>query len=273
VTTNEAPRDATAGTHNENTILETLGLTKQYGELKAVDDVDLAFEKGELHAIIGPNGAGKTTFFNLVTGTLEPSAGTVHYDGEDVTNLPLEDHAQMGMVRSFQSNQLFLTETVFENVRVAAQTAKKDKFSFDMLSRSNEVGRERAEGIISLLDLEDQHDQTANDLSHGDQRRLGIAIMLATDPETLLLDEPTSGIDPELTHEFASLIESIKEEFNLTLLMIEHDMSVVLDISDRITVLHNGRRLATGDRETIQNDDAVQEAYLGGVHDEFAEEE
>jgi branched-chain amino acid transport system ATP-binding protein len=253
----------------ENAILETRGISKHFGDLVAVDEVNLSIEEGELHAIIGPNGAGKTTLFNLITGTLEPTAGRVYYAGEDITDLPIEDSAQRGMVRSFQSNQLFLTETVHENVRLAAQTAAKGKFSFEMFSQAKPVGRDRTEEILSLLNLVEQRDQEARNLSHGDQRRLGIAIMLATDPDTLLLDEPTSGMDPESTHEFTELIESIKEQFELTLLMIEHDMSVVLGISDRITVLHNGRQLATGDRETIQNDEDVQEAYLGGMHDEL----
>lgn len=248
--------------------VRTEGLTRKFGELIAVDDVSLSVPEGELRAIIGPNGAGKTTLFNLITGTLEPTAGTVSFHGDDITALATEDRAQQGLVRSYQSNELFFEETVLENVRLASQTADLGSFTFNIFSRATEYNLERAEELLDLLDLTAERNTKAKNLSHGDQRKLAIAIMLATNPDTLLLDEPTSGMGTEATKRTAQLIADIHEEFELTILLIEHDMSVVMNISDRISVLNQGSLLTTDEPEQIQEDDEVQEAYLGGLEDE-----
>lgn len=259
---------ATEGESSRRTAIATDGLTRKFGELTAVDNVSLSVPEGELRSIIGPNGAGKTTLFNMVSGTLEPSAGKVAFHGEDISELPPEARAQRGLVRSYQSNQLFFEETALENVRLAAQTANHGLFTFDIFSRATEHELERAEEILDLVDLTAERTTKAKNLSHGDQRKLGIAIMLATEPDTLLLDEPTSGMGTEATQRTAQLIADIHEEFDLTVLLIEHDMSVVMDISDRISVLYHGELLTTDAPEAVRQNEDVQEAYLGGLEDE-----
>jgi branched-chain amino acid transport system ATP-binding protein len=256
-----------AGVEGE-TILEVRDLTKRFGELVANDNVSLAVTSGELRSIIGPNGAGKTTFFNLITGVLGPTAGTVHFRGEDVTDVTVEGRAQRGLGRSYQSNELFFERSVLENVRIAAQTAELGSFSFDMFSRADSMKRDRAAQLLERLRLTDERNTIARNLSHGDQRRLGIAIALATQPDLLLLDEPTSGMGPEATTETAQLIERIGEELDIPIVLIEHDMSVVMEISDRISVLYNGSLIATGSPAEIREDQEVQDAYLGGLKEE-----
>jgi branched-chain amino acid transport system ATP-binding protein len=249
--------------------LEAEELTRRFGGFVAVDHVNFAVPQGEFRAVIGPNGAGKTTLFNLLMNALEPSAGRVAYFGRDVTDMPEHERAHIGMARSFQSNQLFTEQTVFENVRIVAQTVELGPSKFDVFRVGRNVGRERTHEVLDLLGLTHLADRTAKNLSHGDQRLLGIAMALATDPEVLLLDEPTSGMGPGETEETADLIESIHQDLDLTLLLIEHDMDVVLSKSDRITVLHGGRVLATGTPDAIQGNQQVQEAYLGGMGEGF----
>ncbi|MFC7156920.1 ABC transporter ATP-binding protein [Halomarina halobia] len=248
-----------------DTVLEARDLTKKFGEVVANDAISLSVKRGEMRSIIGPNGAGKTTFFNLITGVLAPTDGTVHFKGEDVTGVSIEDRAQRGLGRSYQSNELFFDRTAFENVRIAAQTAELGSFSFDVFSRADTMKRDRAEALIERLSLTDERNTKARNLSHGDQRRLGIAISLATDPDLLLLDEPTSGMGPEATDETAELIRTIGDELGISIVLIEHDMSVVMGISDRISVLYNGEHIATGTPEEIRGNEDVQDAYLGGL--------
>jgi branched-chain amino acid transport system ATP-binding protein len=249
--------------------LGTRNLTRQFGELTALDSVELGIPREELRAVIGPNGAGKTTLFNVLTDALSPSAGTVYFDGNEITDVSQHERPHMGLVRSFQSNQLFTEQTVIENVRIVAQTAEQGSFSFNVFRDGRRVARERAYEILDAVGLDALADEEAKNLSHGDQRRLGIAMALATEPEVLLLDEPTSGLGSAETEETAALIESLQDDLGFTLLLIEHDMDVVLAMSDRITVLHRGQILATGTTDEIQNDDRVQEAYLGGRKEEF----
>ncbi len=250
-------------------LLQTDGLTKKFGELVANDEVSLTVRTDELRAIIGPNGAGKTTLFNMITGALEPTDGSVRLGDADITDIPEERRPHQGIARSFQSNLMFEDETVIENVRVVAQTAASGPFSLDLRGNGRDEHVEAADEYIDLLGLRPVRDQQTKNLSHGDQRRLGIAMALATEPEVLLLDEPTSGMSPGETAETAELIEDIKEEYGLTLVLIEHDMDVVLSISDRITVLNRGKVLATGTPDEIQDNQAVQDAYLGGVKEEI----
>jgi len=249
--------------------LATTNLRRTFGEVVAVDDVSIGVEHGELRAIIGPNGAGKTTLFNSVMGSLSPTAGTVHLDGEDVTDVPEHDRPHMGLARSFQSNELMADQTVLENVRVFVQTAREGAFSFDLFRDHRNVGRDRALELLDTVNLDAEPGALAKNLSHGDQRRLGIAMALATDPEVLLLDEPTSGTSPGATQTTAGLIQSVQSTLDLTVVLIEHDMDVVLSISDRITVLDRGSVIATGPPESIQENDAVQSAYLGGMREEL----
>lgn len=261
--------DAPGDPAPEHAALGTSGLTRTFGALVAVDDVDLAVPEGELRAIIGPNGAGKTTLFNVITNTIPPTRGTVWLGGRDVTDLPEERRPHIGLARSFQSNQLFNDLTTLENVRVVAQVAESGPFSLDLLGRGQSVAEGTAREILVRVGLEAKADVEATNLSHGDQRRLGMAMALATDPSVLLLDEPTSGMGPSETRETAQLIQSVRSEMGLTVLLIEHDMDIVLSISDQITVLNQGAVLATGTPEEIRGDDRVQEAYLGGMREEI----
>ncbi|ARS91723.1 ABC transporter ATP-binding protein [Natrarchaeobaculum aegyptiacum] len=250
-------------------MLGARGLTKSFGGFVAVDGVDLAVQEGELRSIIGPNGAGKTTLFNVLTNALTPSGGQVYFGGEEITDVPQHERPHMGLVRSFQSNQLFEEQTVLENVRIVAQTIEQGPFSFDLFRTGRRVAEEDAYEILERVGLAEQAHESAANLSHGDQRRLTIAMSLATDPSVLLLDEPTSGMGPTETEETAAMIESLQSEYDLTLVLIEHDMSIVLSMSDRITVLNRGQVLATGPPDEIQANDAVQTAYLGGMEDEL----
>ncbi len=245
------------------------GLTRTFGAVVAVDDVDLAVPEGEIRAIIGPNGAGKTTLFNVITRRLPPSAGTVWLNGEDVTDRPEEERPHLGLARSFQSNELFNDLTALENVRIVAQTAATGTFSLDLFRSGRTVAAERAHALLERVELGGKAAVDASNLSHGDQRRLGLAMALATEPDVLLLDEPTSGMGPGETEETAALIESVQRDLGLTVLLIEHDMDIVLSISDRITVLNQGVVLATGSPEAIQDNESVQEAYLGGMREEL----
>ncbi|MFC7127999.1 ABC transporter ATP-binding protein [Haloferax chudinovii] len=258
--TDTDPKEAALGTD---------GLTRRFGGHVAVDRVDLAVSKGELRSIIGPNGAGKTTLFNVLTNALAPSEGRVYYDGTDITDVPQYERPHMGLVRSFQSNQLFESKTTLENVRIVAQTIEQGSFSFDFFRDGQRVAEERAYQILDQVGLTPLAGETATNLSHGDQRRLSIAMALATDPSVLLLDEPTSGMGPAETEETAEMIQSIQSELGLTLLLIEHDMSIVLSMSDRISVLDRGKIIATGEPDAIRDDDAVQKAYLGGMREEL----
>jgi branched-chain amino acid transport system ATP-binding protein len=254
------PREAALG---------TVGLTRRFGEVVAVDGVSLAVPAGELRAIIGPNGAGKTTLFNAVTGALAPSAGTVWLDGREITDTPQPERPHLGLARSFQSNELFTDRSVVENVRIVVQTARQGSFALDLLRNAATVGRERALDLLARVGLDAQPDAAAKNLPHGDQRRLGIAMALATDPDVLLLDEPTSGMSPGATADTADLIRETATDLGLTVLLIEHDMDVVLSISDRISVLDRGRVIATGDPDEIRDDRTVQDAYLGGLREEL----
>ncbi|ELZ88705.1 ABC transporter ATP-binding protein [Haloferax sulfurifontis] len=258
--TDTDPKEAALGTD---------GLTRRFGGHVAVDRVDLAVSKGELRSIIGPNGAGKTTLFNVLTNALTPSEGRVYYDGTDITDVPQYERPHMGLVRSFQSNQLFESKTTLENVRIVAQTIEQGSFAFDFFRDGRRVAEERAYRILDQVGLTSLAEETATNLSHGDQRRLSIAMALATDPSVLLLDEPTSGMGPTETEETAEMIQSIQSELGLTLLLIEHDMSIVLSMSDRISVLDRGKIIATGEPDAIRDDDAVQKAYLGGMREEL----
>jgi len=248
-------------------VLETTGLTKQFGELLAVDNVDLAVERGEFRSVIGPNGAGKTTLFNCVTGAMTPTSGTVRFDGADVTGLPPHERVRRGLGRSFQITNIFGGLTVRENVRLAAQSVLDDDMTVrEEMLRDKETFdniNDRTTGVLAQVGLADRAEELAETLAYGDQRRLEIGIVLATDPQLVMLDEPTAGMSGEETRATIDLIEDVLAD--RTLMLIEHDIDLVMEVSDRVTVLTRGEVLATGDPAEIAADEDVREAYLGGV--------
>jgi len=246
-------------------MLRTTGLTKRFGGITATDDVD--FELGEeLTSLIGPNGAGKTTFFNLLTGELEPTAGTVEFrDGDewvDITDRNPQETAALGIHRSFQITNIFPTSTVLENVRIAAQAHGENSLRFWRNVNAFEDHYREAEAILDRVGLGGQEELVAENLSHGEKRRLEVAIALAGDPDVLLLDEPNAGVSAQDVDEIKALIEDVATDH--AVLLVEHNMDIVMDVSDRIVVLNQGAVIADDDPENIRGNPDVQEAYLGG---------
>ena len=253
-----------------DSILETRDLRRSFGALTAVDDVSMSIDRGTLHSVIGPNGAGKTTLFNLVSGTLRPSTGLVLYKGEDITNLPRHQRIHLGIGRSFQITNIFPNLSVFENVRLAAQALGKDSFRlFRSASRYTRY-RDRAMEVLGQVGLAGKAQQTANVLPHGDQRKLELGMILAPDPEVLMLDEPTAGMAAEQVPELVGLVQRIQEQGGKTVVLVEHNMNVVMNVSDRVSVMHQGALLAEGAPDEIAADRRVQTAYLGSLYDEEA---
>jgi branched-chain amino acid transport system ATP-binding protein len=246
-------------------VLEVRGVSKSFGSLAAVRDLSLTVRKGELRAIIGPNGAGKTTLFNLISGFYPPSAGTLSFDGRDITALPAYRRATLGMARTFQVTEIFPELTVLENVRVGTEVAAGYRLR-PWLSRAAaaDIFR-RVEETLALTGLAAKADRLVGELAHGDQRATEIAMALALRPHLLLLDEPTAGMGDQETYEITQLIRRLHGERNYTIVLIEHDMRVVFHLADRITVLDQGRLLAEGNPEEIAGNAAVQAAYLGKV--------
>lgn len=248
-------------------VLRTTGLTKRFGGLTAVDSVDYALADDELCSLIGPNGAGKTTFFNLLTGVLAPSEGTVEYhvDGEwtDVTDDDPHETALHGIHRSYQITNIFPTLTVLENVRIGAQAhGGVDSWKLHRNVGAFEQYTEEAYGILDRIGLADEAETVARNLSHGQKRNLEVGIALAGDPDLLLLDEPTAGVSSDGIDRIVGLIEDVAADH--AILLVEHNMDVVMGVSDRIAVLHQGELIADGPPGEIREDEDVQEAYLGG---------
>ncbi|HDM77646.1 MAG TPA: ABC transporter ATP-binding protein [Deltaproteobacteria bacterium] len=245
------------------TLLETKGLTKAFGALVAVSEVDLTVEKGVIHSIIGPNGAGKTTLFNLLSGVYPPTSGAIRFQGRDITSLKLFKRSRIGIGRSFQITSIFPELTVRENVWLAVQSRGKKNFS--MLRKATDMKKveEKTAAILEEMQLKEFEGYKAGTIPYGSQRSLDMAIALATEPILLLLDEPTSGMTPEDTHKMIALIKKVSERY--TIILIEHHMNVVMSISDRITVLHQGRIIAEGNPEFIKENEEVRRAYLGGL--------
>jgi branched-chain amino acid transport system ATP-binding protein len=239
--------------------LITEKLTMHFGGLAALEDIDLAVERGSIHAIIGPNGAGKSTFFNCLTGLLRPTSGRVLLEGKDITGLPPERISQLGVARSYQITNIFPGSTCLENIRVAVQS-RQPTWSFLRHHRADAATLEGAAGIIETIGLGGKEDVMASNLSHGEQRNLEIGIALATEPTLLCLDEPTAGMSGSETRDVVELIRRIGA--SLTILIVEHDMQVVMSLAQRITVLDYGQVLAQGTPEEIQANPQVQEAYL-----------
>lgn len=246
-------------------ILETEGLTKEFAGFTAVGGVDLRVKRGTIHALIGPNGAGKTTCFNLLTKFLPPTSGRIAFKGQDITAMAPADVAQLGLVRSFQISAVFPHMTVLENVRIALQRLLRGA-SMDFWRSKSVLDQynERALALIADVGLSDYAHWNAVELPYGRKRALEIATTLALDPEMLLLDEPTAGMGHEDIARIADLIKTVAKA--RTVLMVEHNLSVVADLSDTITVLTRGRVLAEGNYETVSNNPDVREAYMGVGH-------
>lgn len=248
-------------------ILETKQLRKAFGGLVAVDEVSIQVEGGTTHAIIGPNGAGKTTFFNLLTGKYAPTRGQVLYNGQDITHVPPHRRAHLGIGRSFQITNIFPNLTVLENVRLAAQSLGTDNFQFLRPASSFKRYLDRAFNALELTGLREQALSPASVLPHGGKRKLELAILLAADPQLLLLDEPTAGMASEQVPELMRIIERVRQEGNRTIVLVEHNMNVVMNVCNRITVMNLGSVLAEGTPGEISANEIVQKVYLGELYD------
>lgn len=254
-------------------ILETRGLSRRFGGLQAVDGVDFRLMPGDFHSIIGPNGAGKTTFLNLISGVLKPSQGQVIFKGQDITRLPPHRMAHLGIGRSYQIANLFPALTVLENVRLAAQALGEDNYKLFTHHRRFKKYEQKACDVLERVGLAARAGLPVLSLPHGDKRRLELAMLLAQDPAVMLLDEPTAGLATEQVPEFMDLVKAVSEQGDTTVVLVEHNMSVVMSLSDRISVMHQGRLLAEGTPAEIAADETVQAAYLGTLYDDPQQEQ
>lgn len=256
----DAPLPADAGREGAPAaLLRTEGLSVRFGGLTALDEVDFEIPRGEIRAIIGPNGAGKSTFFNCLTGVLRPTSGRIFFNGENIAGLPSNRISQKGIARSYQITNILPNATTLENVRIAAQSRRH---GWSMLTHHSDFRDliEKAEAVLEAVGLSAKAEELAANLSHGEQRNLEIGIALATEPQLLCLDEPTAGMSAAETHDTMELVRRIAE--NLTILIVEHDMQVVMSLAQRVTVLHYGEVLAEGTPAEIQQNSRVLEVYL-----------
>ena len=251
-------------------ILETKNLGITFGGLKAVQDVNLKIKKNQIYGLIGPNGAGKTTVFNLLTGVYRPTNGEIYLDGDLINGLSQEKINRKGIARTFQNIRLFNNMTVVRNVLVGLHNLPEYKSNFwsavlrlPAHFKSETQMRKRAKALLQIFDLYEDRNNLACNLPYGKQRQLEIARALATNPKLLLLDEPAAGMNPQETAELMDIIRFVRDHFDMTILLIEHDMSLVSGICDEVTVLNFGTVLAQGDVQTALNDPAVVKAYLG----------
>lgn len=254
------------GASAKDHVLVARGMTKNFGGFAAVNNVDLSIRRGSIHALIGPNGAGKTTCFNLLTKTLQPSEGSITFDGHDITQVRAVDVARMGLVRSFQISATFINMSALANVRVALLSGNPTAFSFWNSLRRIEKLNERALELLSQVGLADVANVNAADLSYGKKRALELATTLALDPKVMLLDEPTAGMGHEDIEPITELIREAAK--GRTVLIVEHNLSVVSSLCDRITVLQNGEILTEGTYAEVSSNQDVISAYMGGIDDE-----
>ena len=245
-----------------NPILSVKGISIQFGALKAVQDVSFEAQPGKITAVIGPNGAGKSSLFNLISGAIRPSSGSVRFDGEDVTGRAPHQLLRYGLSRSFQITNLFFELPVRENLRLAAQFLEQGRGLFRPLARS-QTAAARVDELLEQFDLRNKADELAGYLSHGEQRRLEIAVSLASRPRMLLLDEPTQGMSHGDTRETESLIRGLSHNHGLSILLVEHDVDLVMQLSDFVVVMHQGQKLAEGTPAEVRANPAVQSAYFG----------
>ena len=246
-------------------ILETKDLTKLFGDHLVINQLNLKIMKGRFTSIIGPNGAGKTTLFNLLSGQYAPTNGAIYFQGNDITRLSVSSRTRLGMGRSFQLTNIFPELTTIENIRLAIQAARKDFYRLFPSRKKYRMQLKEAEKLLEQVYLHGKGDVLAKNLPHGDKRKLEIAMILALKPKLLLLDEPTAGISIEEVPAVLSVIEDLKNDPDLTIVLIEHKMDMVLHLSDHVVVLFNGELLAEGKPNEIMENERVQRAYLGGT--------
>ena len=251
-----------------SSILKVSGLSMRFGGLLAVDNIDFNVSDDEVFAIIGPNGAGKTTVFNCVGGFYKPTSGSIEMDGKTINGLPSHIVAQHGLVRTFQNVRLFKQLTVLENLLVAQHTQVENRLLPGLLKlpsyrRSEKEARDRAAQWLDFMGLREFANREAGNLAYGHQRRLEIARCMITKPRLLMLDEPAAGLNPQEKRDLQGLIDRLRREFGVAVLLIEHDMSLIMGISDRILVMEHGRAITTGTPDAVRNDERVIKAYLG----------
>jgi branched-chain amino acid transport system ATP-binding protein len=247
-------------------ILETKGLYHDFSGLEVLFNIDFEVKEGERHAIIGPNGAGKTTLFNAITGTYRPSQGQVLFKGEDVTGFKPHKLTRIGMGRSFQITSTFSRLTTFQNIRMGVLSKRAIRFNMYRFLDKMQAITEETDEVLKRINLDGERDIPADGLSYGKHRSLEVSMAMATDPELVMLDEPTAGMSKDETHTAVELIRRLTED--KTAVIIEHDMDVVFSLADRITVLHLGEILAVGTPEEIRGNQEVKDAYLGEMEEE-----
>ncbi len=247
----------------EKFMLKAEHIHKKFGELVAVNDVSMQIQKGEVHSLIGSNGAGKTTFMDVIAHRLTPTSGQIWFDGKEITKAKPELLPRLGMCKCFQITKLFMKLTVFQNVRIAL--ISKKKLTYNFWPRSDNFLREEVEKILEVVGIPHLKDQTVAYLSYGDQRRVEVATTLAMDPKFLMLDEPTAGVARAEGYAIMDMVYHLAKDEGLTVLFIEHDMDIVFNYADNITVMHNGKRIISSDPEAVRANEFVRDAYIGGA--------